>query len=136
MKRIFLALALYAAPSLAAAPTVAPLATTDQTVIGQPIEVPQHPTVIATVITFQPGDKTAVHKHLYPHYGYMLEGTLTIVNTATGKTFALKAGDFLVEMIDTYHFGENRGTTPVRMLVIDQVPPGVDKNSMPRASGN
>lgn len=129
MKRILCAICV-ALPvaAMAAPPVSAPVATADKTVVGQPIEVPRHPTVIATIVTFQPGDKTAVHKHLYPHYGYMLEGVLTIVNTETGKSFELKPGSFLVEMMDKWHYGENRGKTPVKMLVVDQVPAGVKAN--------
>jgi quercetin dioxygenase-like cupin family protein len=132
MKRAFLVLCLLAAPALAGTPATAPLAATNQTAIGQPLVSPSHPTVIATVITFQPGDKTAVHKHHYPHYGYMLEGTLTITNTETGQSFELKAGDFLVEMMDTWHYGENRGAVAAKMLVVDSVPEGVKSNSVPK----
>jgi len=130
MKSFVLALCLVAAPALAAAPVSTPVAKTDKTVIGQPVEVPQHPTVIVTIVTFQPGDKTAVHKHPFAHYGYMLEGELTITNTETRKSFVLKRGDFLVEMVDAFHYGENKGTVPVRMLVVDQVPAGVNANSV------
>ena len=59
-------------------------------------------------VTFQPGDKTAKHKHLWPHYGYMLEGVLTITNSETGQSFDVKPGEFLVEMQNTAHVGENR----------------------------
>jgi quercetin dioxygenase-like cupin family protein len=135
MKRSFLILCLLAAPALAAAPSSTPVASTDHTVIGQAIEVPQHPTVITTIVTFQPGDKTAVHKHPYPHYGYMLAGVLTIVNTQTGKSFDLKPGDFLVEMTNAWHYGENRGAVPVRILIVDQVPEGVSVNTVPQTKG-
>jgi quercetin dioxygenase-like cupin family protein len=128
MRRVLLVLCLLATPAMGGGPASAPLLNTDKTVIGQPIEAPAHPTVIATIVTFQPGDKTDAHKHLYPHYGYMLEGTLTIVNTQTGKSFELKPGAFLVEMIDTWHYGENRGTVPVKMLIVDTVPAGVKIN--------
>ena len=129
MKRMLLALALFAVPAFAA-PVVTPLANTDKTVIGQPIIAPEHPTVIATVITFQPGDKTAKHKHPWPHYGYMLEGVLTITNTETGQSFEVKAGEFLVEMLNTAHVGENRGTVPVKILIVDTVPAGLTSNSV------
>jgi quercetin dioxygenase-like cupin family protein len=130
MKRILMACVLLAAPALAGAPTSTPLAATDKTAIGQPIVSPEHPTALASIVVFQPGDKTVVHKHLYPHYGYMLEGVLTITNTETGKSFELKQGEFLVEMLDTYHTGENRGSVPVRLLVIDTVPQGATANSV------
>ena len=129
MKRMLLALVLSAAPAFAA-PVVTPLASTDKTVIGQPITAPEHPTVIATIVTFQPGDKTAKHKHPWPHYGYVLEGVLTITNSETGQSFAVKAGEFLVEMQNTAHVGENRGSVPVKILIVDTVPAGLTSNSV------
>lgn len=131
MKRMLFAGLLFALPALAA-PVSTPLVTTDKTVTGQQIVSPEHPTVISSVVIFQPGDKTIVHKHPYPHYGYMLEGTLTIVNTETGKSFDLKPGAFLVEMMNTAHYGENRGTVPVRILIVDSVPAGVTNNTVPQ----
>jgi quercetin dioxygenase-like cupin family protein len=132
MKRALLVLCLIAAPALAGTPVTTPLATTAKTVTGQSVVAPEHPTVIATIVSFQPGDRTVVHKHLYPHYGYMLQGTLTITNAETGKSFELKPGDFLVEMMDTWHYGENRGDAAVKMLVVDSVPEGVQGNSVPK----
>jgi quercetin dioxygenase-like cupin family protein len=126
---MLLALVLFAAPAFAA-PVVTPLANTDKTVIGQPIIAPEHPTVIATIITFQPGDKTAKHKHPWPHYGYMLAGVLTITNTETGQSFEVKPGEFLVEMQNTAHVGENRGSVPVKILIVDTVPAGLASNSV------
>jgi quercetin dioxygenase-like cupin family protein len=58
----------------------------------------------------------------------VLEGVLTVVNTQTNKSFAVKAGDFVVEMQDTWHYGINNGTVPVKLLVIDQVPAGAPNN--------
>jgi len=123
--------ALMTASAWAGPPTVVPLASTDKTVTGQTIVSPEHPTVKAVMVTFMPGDKTVVHTHPFPHYGYMLEGVLTIVNTETGKVFDLKPGEFLVEMLNTAHYGENRGTVPVRLLVVDSVPEGTVSNSVP-----
>ena len=136
MRRLLLAALLLAAPALnglawAGSPSVTPLAHTDKTVTGQPIVSPDHPTVVTSVVTFLPGDKTVVHKHPWPHYGYMLEGTLTIVNTETGKSFDLKPGEFLVEMLNTAHYGENRGKVPVKILIVDSLPAGVTNNTVP-----
>jgi quercetin dioxygenase-like cupin family protein len=130
MKVHFLALILCAVPAFAALDS-APLAHTDKTVTGQPIVAPEHPTVIATMVTFQPGDKTSPHKHPWPHYGYVLEGVLTITNAETGQSFDLKAGQFLVEMQNTTHVGENKGTVPVKILIVDSVPEGVTNNTIP-----
>lgn len=129
MRSILFALVLCAVPCFAA-PVVTPLANTDKTVTGQAIIAPEHPTVIATIITFQPGDKTAVHKHPWPHYGYVLEGVLTVTNSETGKRFEVKPGAFLVEMQNTAHYGENKGAVPVKILIVDTVPAGVTTNSM------
>jgi quercetin dioxygenase-like cupin family protein len=130
VKHALAGLILFVAPVLAA-PGTTPLATTDKTITGQTITAPEHPTVISNVITFQPGDKTVVHKHPWPHYGYMLEGTLTITNTETGQAFDLKQGEFLVEMQNTAHFGENRGQVPVKILIVDTVPAGIKTNTVP-----
>jgi hypothetical protein len=35
-------------------------------------------------------------------------------------------------MQDTWHYGKNNGRTPVKLLVIDQVPPGVTSNVVKR----
>jgi quercetin dioxygenase-like cupin family protein len=40
----------------------------------------------------------------------------------------VKAGDFVVEMMDTWHYGINNGPVPVKLLVIDQVPTGAANN--------
>jgi quercetin dioxygenase-like cupin family protein len=108
--------------------TVAPVFSTDTTVTGQKIEVPANPHVAVSLATFPPGAALAVHKHPYPHYVYVLEGTLTVTNSETGKVFDVPAGGFLVEMNNTWHFGKNNGAVPVKLLVIDQLPPGVTSN--------
>ena len=134
MIRLVLAMALVAfggyAASAADAPkiTVEKIIETDKTVIGQPIVMPKDPTLVVTVATFPPGSRLPVHKHPYPHYGYMLEGELTVVNVETGKSSTIKKDDFLVEMNDTWHYGVNNGKTDVKLLIIDHLPKGVTSN--------
>lgn len=111
---------------------VVPVTRTNTTVTGQPIVVPEQPDVIVSIATFPPGARLPEHQHPHPHYVYVLEGVLTVVNTDTGKTFDVKAGDFVVEMQDTWHYGINNGTVPVKLLVIDQVPTGAASNMKPR----
>lgn len=105
-----------------------PILQTRTTNTGQPIEVPAHPTVIVSQTTIAPGARIRTHKHPYPHYVYVIEGTLTVVDEANGKTFEIKPGGFFAEMVDTWHHGENRGKTLVRLVAIDQVPEGVARN--------
>ena len=112
---------------------VTPVARTNTTVTGQPIVVPDHPDVVVSIGTFAPGARIAEHQHLYPHYVYVLEGVLTVVNTETNRTFQVKAGDFVAEMQNTWHYGINNGTAPVKLLVIDQVPAGTANNIKPKA---
>lgn len=112
---------------------VTPVTRTNTTVTGQPIVVPDRPDVLVSIATFPPGARIAEHQHPHPHFVYVLEGVLTVVNTDENKTFQVKAGDFVAEMQDTWHYGVNNGTVPVKLLVIDQVPAGTPNNSKPRA---
>ena len=111
---------------------ITPVTRTNVTVTGQPIIVPDKPDVIVSIATFPPGARLAEHQHPHPHYIYVLEGVLTVVNTATNKSFEAKAGDFVVEMQDTWHYGINNGTVPVKLLAIDQVPVGTPNNLVPK----
>ncbi|HEY0302366.1 MAG TPA: cupin domain-containing protein [Rhizomicrobium sp.] len=107
---------------------VHPVARTNTTVTGQPIVVPDRPDVLVSIATFPPGARLPEHQHPHPHYVYVLEGVLTVVNTDANKTFEVKEGDFVVEMQDTWHYGINNGTVPVKLLVIDHVPAGAPNN--------
>ena len=70
------------------------------------------------------GSKLAVHKHPYQRYAYVLQGTLQVTDVQNGRSFEYKPGDFIIEMVDGWHYGANNGKVPVRLLVIDQVEPG------------
>lgn len=111
---------------------VTPVTRANRTVTGQPIVVPDHPDVIVSIATFPPGARIAEHQHPHPHYVYVLEGVLTVVNTDANTTFEVKAGEFVAEMQNTWHYGINKGAVPVKLLVIDQVPMGAASNSLPR----
>ena len=132
MKRTALAalLLFFGTAQAADAPQVTsvPVFSGDTTITGQKIEVPDKPKVVVSLTTFPPGSRLRVHKHLYPHYVYVLEGTLTVTNVDTGKTFDVPQGKFFAEMNNTWHFGKNNTAAPVKLLVIDQLPPGVTSN--------
>ncbi|HEY2069588.1 MAG TPA: cupin domain-containing protein [Rhizomicrobium sp.] len=127
-----LALATSATAADAPAPVVAAIATTTTTISGQPIVVPANPEVRVNTVTLAPGSRLPVHKHLYPHYVYVLEGTLSVTNVETGKSFDLKQGSFFAEMIGTWHYGENKGPGLLELLSIDQVPVGTKTNMVVR----
>jgi quercetin dioxygenase-like cupin family protein len=120
-----------ATQALAAEPArveVSPVTRTHVTVTGQPIVVPDRPEIAVSVVTFPAGSRLPVHKHLYPHLAYVLQGVLTILNTETGKSFQIHKGEFLAEMQNTWHFGVNNGNEPVKLLIIDEVPQGLAGN--------
>lgn len=115
-------------------PIITQIARTHTTITGQQIAVPTNPDVVVSMTTFPPGAKIAEHRHPYPHLVYVMEGVLTVTNTETGKTFEAKKGEFVAEMQDTWHYGENKGAVPVRLFVIDEVPRGTKTNIVPRSS--
>jgi len=111
---------------------VTPVTRTNRTVTGQPIVVPDYPDVIVSIATFPPGARIAEHQHPHPHYVYVLDGVLTVVNTDANMSFEVKAGEFVAEMQNTWHYGINKGAVPVKLLTIDQVPMGAAGNVLPR----
>ena len=113
-------------------PVILQIARTSMTVTGQKIVVPPNPEVVVSMATFQPGAKIAEHRHPYPHLVYVMDGVLTVTNTQTGKSFEVKKGEFVAEMQDTWHYGENKGAVPVTLFVIDEVPRGTKTNIVPR----
>ena len=46
------------------------------------------------------------------NYGILVQGELTIIGL-DGKTKVVHEGEAVVEMVNTIHHGENRGTKPV-----------------------
>ncbi|MCX7302906.1 MAG: cupin domain-containing protein [Hyphomicrobiales bacterium] len=116
----------YALDSGAANPVVVtPVRSTTVTSTGQPITLPQkNVEVAASIYDIAPGTRLPVHKHPFPRYAYVLAGTLQVTNVDTGQSDTFKTGDFIVEMIDEWHFGANVGADPVKLLVIDQTEAG------------
>jgi quercetin dioxygenase-like cupin family protein len=129
MRRVFLALLpmlFMALSAWADGPpvTVKTLVKTDRTVLGQPLVLPKHdPQLIVSIYDIAPGARLPLHKHPFSRYAYVLAGELT-VEFDSGEQRHYRAGEVIVEAVGTWHFGANRGATPVRLLVIDQVEAG------------
>lgn len=122
-----LLLLLLANPAPAAEPmagvTVTPLASTLVTATGKPITLPAGPArVVASIYLIAPGGRLPLHQHPHARYAYVLEGSLHVSVSDTGQGFDYRAGEFAVEAIGQRHAGENDGTIPARLLVIDQLP--------------
>lgn len=103
---------------------VAKILETTKTTIGQPLVLPaKEPQLIVSTYDIAPGARLPRHKHPFARYAYVLQGDLT-VEYEGGQSQHYRAGDFIVEAIGVWHFGMNSGSTPVRLLVIDQVEAG------------
>jgi quercetin dioxygenase-like cupin family protein len=99
---------------------------------GQPIKLPQgNVEVVVWMYDIPAGSKLPVHKHPSQRYAYVLQGTLQVTDVESGRSFEYKPGDFIVEMVDGWHYGVNNGKEPVRLLVIDQVDKG-QANTIPK----
>lgn len=104
---------------------VKPVMSATTTSSGQPIVLPQRDAqVIVSTYEIPPGAVLPKHKHPFPRYAHVQAGTIEVTNLDTGKTQTFKTGDFILEAVDQWHFGANKGTEPVKLLVIDMVEKG------------
>ncbi|MDA8170537.1 MAG: cupin domain-containing protein [Nitrospiraceae bacterium] len=84
---------------------------------GQPIRYlkTENPEVTVLDVVLPPGAETGWHSHPVPVYAYVLSGTL-VVKMKGGGTHLFKAGDAIIEPMDTPHDGLNTGNTPVHLI--------------------
>jgi quercetin dioxygenase-like cupin family protein len=114
-----------AAAGVKAPVTVRPVLSTTTTASGQPIVLPQKDAqVIVSTYEIAPGAVLPVHKHPFPRYALVQAGLLRVTNADTGKSDDYKPGDFIVEVVDQWHYGTNTGPDTVKLLVIDMVEKG------------
>ena len=89
---------------------VKPVMSSTVTSSGQPIVLPQKDAqVIVSTYEISPGAVLPKHKHPFPRYAYVQAGTIAVTNVDTGKTETFKTGDFILEAVDQWHFGANKG---------------------------
>ncbi|MGQ3684603.1 MAG: cupin domain-containing protein [Candidatus Loosdrechtia sp.] len=74
------------------------------------------PEITILRITFPPKVQLPLHKHPVINAGVLLKGELTVV-TENKKTLHLKAGDSIVEVINTWHYGKNEGNEPAEIII-------------------
>lgn len=112
-------------PAAAQAPTTRTLATVDATLTGQPVDPPAGPLrVTVSETTIPAGGRLAAHKHPYPRIVQVLAGRLKVTDVDSGQAREVKAGDWLVDSVERWHEAEVVGAEPVRLMTIDQAPPG------------
>ncbi|MBQ8456616.1 MAG: cupin domain-containing protein [Prevotella sp.] len=80
------------------------------------VELPDYfkgrPELVAVKYIFPAGKKLGWHHHPVINYGVLVQGELTIIGQ-DGKEKVVHEGEAVVEMVNTIHHGENRGTKPV-----------------------
>lgn len=126
IRRLMLAAVVSAAAFPAAAQvTVEKLLTTGVTATGQPIVLPQdNVEVIVSTYEIAAGARLPSHEHPSTRYAYVMSGELRVTNTEMNEATTYKTGDFIIEAVGQWHYGEALGSEPVRLLVIDQVEKG------------
>lgn len=85
---------------------------------GQPIAYlkTDKPEVTVMTVELPPGADTGWHTHPVPVYAYVLSGSLT-VEVKGKKTSIFQAGDAIIEVVNTRHYGKNTGDVPVKLVV-------------------
>lgn len=125
---VLIPLSMLAAPAAAqpaVGPLVRPIAVIEATLTGQPISPPSGPVrVTVSETTIAPGERLPPHKHPYPRIVQVLSGRLKVTHLDTGTVSEPAPGDWLVDSVDQWHEGVVVGDEPVRLLTIDQAPPG------------
>ncbi len=66
--------------------------------------------------TIPPKTALPVHKHPAINAAYVMEGDLTVIKESGGER-VFRKGDAIIEMVDQWHHGENRGDRPVELIV-------------------
>ncbi|MCG5531261.1 cupin domain-containing protein [Halorhodospira halochloris] len=74
------------------------------------------PEVTILKIRVPAGAQLDVHHHPVINAGVLLEGELTVVSKEGGK-LNLEAGDAIVELVDTPHYGRNDGDEEAVIIV-------------------
>lgn len=84
-------------------------------------QLPAYPTTQPEVtilrIRIAPGARLPLHHHPVINAGVLVAGQLKI-ETVSGATLHLKAGDPIVETVNMVHYGINDGTVPADIIVV------------------
>ena len=74
------------------------------------------PEITILRIKIPAGTQLDTHSHPVINAGVLISGQLTVV-TKDGKMLHLKAGDPIVEVVNTLHYGINQGKVPAEIIV-------------------
>ena len=81
-----------------------------------PVYTNGKPEITILRIIIPPGALLPLHKHPVINAGVLLRGELTVV-TEDRRTLHLKAGEAIVEVVNTLHSGKNEGDKPAEIIV-------------------
>lgn len=84
---------------------------------------PGQPEITVLRITVPAGARLETHHHPVINAGVLLSGRLTVVS-GDGNTLELKAGEAIVELVGTPHYGVNPGRVPAELVVFYAGVPG------------
>ena len=74
------------------------------------------PEITILRIKIPPGAQLPPHRHPVINAGVLLNGELTVV-TEDNRRLHLKAGESIVEVVNTWHYGKNEGNTLAEIIV-------------------
>ena len=95
------------------------LAKTSKSWDGTPLKAYAKGTPEITIlkIDIPPRTKLPLHEHPYMNAGVLTKGVLTVI-TEDNQVLELKAGDAIVEVLDKWHYGENKSDKPAQIIVV------------------
>lgn len=74
------------------------------------------PKISIVKVTIPPHSELPHHYHPVINAGVLLRGELTVIDIE-GNVLEMKAGDPIIEVVNTIHFGKNNGEEPAEILV-------------------
>mgnify|MGYP006111752231 FL=1 len=98
--------------------TVITLAKTTKSWNGEPLPkyLDGNPEVTILKIIVPPKTKLQLHQHPEINAGVLIKGELTVISE-TNDILYLKAGEPIVELVNTFHYGRNDGKEPAEIIV-------------------
>ncbi|WP_127478217.1 cupin domain-containing protein [Sulfurivermis fontis] len=75
------------------------------------------PEISVLRVEVAPGAQLPLHRHPVINAGYLLSGALTVVKES-GETLHLKAGEAVIKVVNTWHYGKNEGDVPAVIVVL------------------
>ncbi len=74
------------------------------------------PKISIVKVTIPPHSELPHHYHPVINAGVLLKGELTVIDVK-GNVLEMKAGDPIIEVVNTIHYGKNNGDVPAEILV-------------------